>query len=1617
MKRKGNIRFPWPHIPIDLLTVCILCFVYYSFLAGNGETAVKPQEITVGMYNTYSAEDGNLGRAEPDLKEVWEGGPGVSEFGACNITMHYWPWPEDLPDVEEGENPYAAWWKGYMEEAYELTNQNGETGLRVMVGPLYNYYVSHKGKTFNEFVEYLCRWEKDSKYMGTLAGWYLAEEPMGSAHNYDTETHNEMAEDIKAVEDSVGVAHHTMYVDVGMFGKFFSQSSLAAFTRPADVVLTAAYLWSTSAQQPVYEPNWNAIHSNLSRVREIVNADRRRRGLPRPEFHMILEARGHMGHGQPTNWEMRQQIHLTLSQSLRYSDPAADGVWFFWWTEIARNKGNETDDWNYGRRIAEAIQTQVARSTFAESPSARKDYDPDKTQFRFPEFGSFNPTNSGIPYDLAEPGNVSIQVLDENMALVKDFDMKHQVAGELQRFGGPYWRRGSARDGFYIFRLYLNSKLVDEVKVKVQWNIMLNSASHQSGVWSSNNVVDIEWEPPAKELEGLDGYSVLWNTSRFTTPDDEKDLGSEITSLRSDPLPDGDSNYFHIRSVDGNGDWSTPVHLGPFYIDTTEPGNARDLASDSHDTGEWSRDNKVNVHWNPAEDAASGVNGYSVLWDRTPGALPDEEVDISSDVTMLVSEPFADGEYYLHIRSVDNAGNWAYTAAHIGPFLIDTSLPENVTGLMSSSHVSGQWSNNDTVMISWKAAEDSISGIGGYSVTWDVFPDTIPDESVDIDGWMTTATSSPLQSGEHYFYIRVVDRAGNWVPDARYLGPFMIDTEPPPGIGGLISMSHKPDEWSSQTRVDVEWTPVTDEISGIGRYEWGVAENADRMSALPGVWNSVSNPPLSVSKLDEDVWNIHVRAVDNAGNRGESEHVTVKIDSKSPVLSNVRSPSHPDNGSWYIDLNATFEWTAEDKTSGISDYNWAWNTNPVAAPDEPGSADILSAPSLSLTASSPGVWYFHLRAVDNAGNWSETSHYRVQMDPLAPPAPQIVSDTHRSSEWTSRNDVRLSWDIAPGPSGIAGYSYLLDQDRSSVPEEIITDGATSIGYSDLSDGRWYFHCRATSGTGLWGATSHYEIRIDTEAPTIRIVYPESDVWYTEAIKSYWVKGDDEGSGLDPESFEFSRNGDQWSWFEPAREGGDDGKIGTTYEATDDTLQVRVRDRAGNLGFSDVVIIKVDRSASTPIIVSSTHPDQDRWYSTNDPDFAWDFSEEVSGADGYSWAIDHSEDTIPPEIKMIEGSKPFKTDTEKLTDGIWYFHVRAKDVAGNWSETSSYKVKIDSIPPTARLEISGPAVIDGNPSTTRAGPVEVLLQTSETVLEPTLEYIPASAASSVPIKLTSIQPEQVNTLFSGNGWKGAFDVTIHTGDGDASFRFSARDQAGNVGSEITAGKVFVIDTLIRANADKTVEVLCVTEPKTRIALPPGAIDQDLRIEVVKRDSHLFPGMIAVYDFVPYNSRMRKLRDVVFSTPVSISFFPESLVSTDADDPGIGVNLWDGVEWQRVQDGWTSMRVDHLGSFALVKSEPINSNIMYGWAAPNPFTPNGSGDATDRTIFHVATRQGNSEGFEVKIYDINGRSIRHLEGGRRVWDGADEDGHIVEGGLYIYQIHSGDQVISGTVVVLR
>ena len=89
-------------------------------------------------------------------------------------------------------------------------------------------------------------------------------------------------------------------------------------------------------------------------------------------------------------------------------------------------------------------------------------------------------------------------------------------------------------------------------------------------------------------------------------------------------------------------------------------------------------------------------------------------------------------------------------------------------------------------------------------------------------------------------------------------------------------------------------------------------------------------------------------------------------------------------------------------------------------------------------------------------------------------------------------------------------------------------------------------------------------------------------------------------------------------------------------------------------------------------------------------------------------------------------------------------------------------------------------------------------------------------------------------------------------------------------------------------------------------------------------------------------------------------------------------------------------------------------------PRIFTPNGDG-ANDKAGFHF----DNPELLPVSgsIFDITGAKVADMKPSASlpdsllVWDGKDDGGKVVPGGIYLYQIVFQGKTATGTVVVVR
>jgi hypothetical protein len=400
------------------------------------------------------------------------------------------------------------------------------------------------------------------------------------------------------------------------------------------------------------------------------------------------------------------------------------------------------------------------------------------------------------------------------------------------------------------------------------------SSTHPSG-WSNDRTVDVTWSGASDSGSGVDGFSYEWSQSAMTTPDMTKEAEETAAGTTSPSLADGEW-WFHLRTRDNAGNWSGAVHLGPLRIDATAPGNP-DLAP-SHTPDGWSNDPTVDVTWSGATDLHSGVDGFSYAWTQTAATTPDMTKEGEETAAGTTSPALADGDWWFHLRTRDNAGNWS-GAVHRGPFRIDTTAPSNPT-LSTPSHTLGAWSSQQTAVVEWKSRPD----VDGYSYEWSQSAATVPDEVKDAEE-SREREASPRPDGSWWFHLRTLTDTGAWShPD--HVGPFLIDTTPP-SSPVASSSSHTPGAPSGDPTIDVAWH-AADPTSGLAGYsvEW-----SPDASTVPDAVADTTGASSTSSKLADGAWWFHVRAADNAGNWGTPAHVgPFRIETPPPSQPQPPSP-------------------------------------------------------------------------------------------------------------------------------------------------------------------------------------------------------------------------------------------------------------------------------------------------------------------------------------------------------------------------------------------------------------------------------------------------------------------------------------------------------------------------------------------------------------------------------------------------------------------------------------------------------------------------------------------------------------------------------------------------------
>jgi uncharacterized repeat protein (TIGR01451 family) len=174
-------------------------------------------------------------------------------------------------------------------------------------------------------------------------------------------------------------------------------------------------------------------------------------------------------------------------------------------------------------------------------------------------------------------------------------------------------------------------------------------SSHAAGIWSNDNTIYIEWSGAADTGSGVQGYGFSWTEAPLTSPDEILDTTESYTT--SPARADGNSWYFHIKTVDRANNWTSgTVHQGPFYIDTVAPTTCSITSPDE------SSSSSFLVTWS-CMDGLSGMDCYDIqVRDGASGSWTAWRTCTTGTSATYTGAQNAH-TYYFRVRGHDRAGN------------------------------------------------------------------------------------------------------------------------------------------------------------------------------------------------------------------------------------------------------------------------------------------------------------------------------------------------------------------------------------------------------------------------------------------------------------------------------------------------------------------------------------------------------------------------------------------------------------------------------------------------------------------------------------------------------------------------------------------------------------------------------------------------------------------------------------------------------------------------------------------------------------------------------------------------------------------------------------------------
>ena len=188
----------------------------------------------------------------------------------------------------------------------------------------------------------------------------------------------------------------------------------------------------------------------------------------------------------------------------------------------------------------------------------------------------------------------------------------------------------------------------------------------------------------------------------------------------------------------------------------------------------------------------------------------------------------------------------------------------------------------------------------------------------------------------------------------------------------------------------------------------------------------------------------------------------------------VYSPTHKED-KWSYKTKVILKWKQSRDDSGIKGYSYIIDRNKDTEPDIINLTPMQRKYVYNCPAN--GIYYFHLRSIDNSGNWSKTSTYKFMVNSDVPSAPIISSPTHKEFIPSNNLSPVFKWSMSDNRD-IKGYSYIFTQLKEEVPPEHINTRKKTVKFKNIKPGVWYFKVRACDPFNRWTDYSVFTVNIE-----------------------------------------------------------------------------------------------------------------------------------------------------------------------------------------------------------------------------------------------------------------------------------------------------------------------------------------------------------------------------------------------------------------------------------------------------------------------------------------------------------------------------------------------------------